>query len=137
MKLPLRLRGGRSLSDAVSHRMARLSHRMAGTGLDLGEAPPGPRPLRELFGDGSTWSSREKSAALALARAQKWDCVHTRISLGAGEYRLVVKGGTTSIEVPGEPRISPEIDRNRFFELLSSARVDHATEAKVRKELGG
>ena len=135
MNLPLRLRGGRSLSDAVSHRMARLSHRIAGTGLDLGEAPPRPRPLRELFGDGSTWPSRKKSAALALARAQKWDCVHTRISLGAGEYRLVVKGGTTSIEVPGEPRISPEVDRDRFFDLLSGARLDHAAEAKVRKEL--
>ena len=137
MKLPLGLRGGRSLSDAVSHRMARLSHRIAGTGLDLGEAPPRPHPLRELFGDGATWPSREKSAALALARTQKWDCVHTRISLGAGEYRLVVKGGVTSIEVPGEPRISPEVDRDRFFELLSGARVDHATEAEVRRELGG
>ena len=136
MNLPLRLRGGREVSDSVSHRMARLSHRIAGTGLDLGEAPSRPRPLRELFGDGSTWRSRENIAALVLARAQKWDCVHTRISLGAGEYRLVVKAGTTSIEVPGEPRISPEIDRDRFFELLSGARADHATEAKVRKELG-
>ena len=136
MSLPLRFRGGREVSNSVSHRMARLSHRIAGTGLDLGEVPPRPRPLRELFGDGSTWRSRENSAALALARAQKWDCVHTRISLGAGEYRLVVKAGTTSIEVPGEPRISPEVDRDRFFELLSGARVDHATEAKVRKELG-
>ena len=136
MNLPLRFRGGREVSDSVSHRMARLSHRIAGAGLDLGEAPPRPSPLRELFGDGSTWRSRENSAALALARAQKWDCVHTRISLGAGEYRLVVKAGTTSIEVPGEPRISPEVDRDRFFELLSGARVDHATEARVRKELG-
>jgi len=136
LDLPLRLRGGRELSDAVSHRMARLSHRMAATGLELGEPPPRIRPLRELFGDGSTWRAREKSAALALARAQKWDCVHTRIGLGAGEYRLVVTAGSTSIEVPGEPRISPEVDRDRFFELLSGARLDHATEAKVRKELG-
>ena len=80
--------------------------------------------MRELFGDGSTWRSREQSAALALVRARKWDCVHTRISLGAGEYRLVVKGGTTSIEVPGEPGISPEVDRDRFFDLLSGARLD-------------
>ena len=136
MSLPLQFRGGREVSDSVSHRMARLSHRIAGTGLDLGDAPPRPRPLRELFGDGSIWRPRENSAALALARAQKWDCVHTRISLGAGEYRLLVKAGTTSIEVPGEPRISPEVDRDRFFELLSGARVDHATETKVRKELG-
>ena len=137
MHLPLRLRDGRALSDAVSHRMARLSHRIAGTGLDLGEPPPRVRPLRELFGDGSAWRARQKSAALTLARAQKWDCVHTRIGLGAGEYRLVVKAGSTSIEVPGEPRISPGVERDRFFELLSGARLDHAAEAKVRRELGG
>ena len=137
LSLPLRLRGGRELSDAVSHRMARLSHRIAGTGLELGEAPPRVRPLRELFGDGSTWRSREKSAAQALAKARKWDCVHTRISLGAGEYRLVVKAGSTYIEVPGEPRISPEVDRERFFESLAGARLDYATEAKIRKALGG
>ena len=137
MNLPLRLRGGRELADAVSHRMARLSHRIAGTGIELGEAPPRVLPLRELFGDGSAWRSREQSAALTLARAQKWDCVYTRISLRAGEYRLIVKGGTTSIEVPGEPRISPEVDRGRFFDLLSAARPDHATEAKVREKFGG
>ena len=137
MNLPLRFRSGRELSDAVSHRMARLSHRIAGTGLELGEPPPRIRPLRELFGDGSTWRAREQAAALTLARAREWDCVHTRIGLRAGEYRLVVKPGSTSIEVPGEPRISPEVDRDRFFELLSGARVDHATEAKVRNELGG
>ena len=79
----------------------------------------------------------EGSATLTLARAQKWDCIHTHIGLGAGEYRLVVKAGSTSIEVPGEPRISPEVERDRFFELLSGARVDHSTETKVRRELGG
>ena len=136
MNLPLRLRAGRKLSDAVSHRMARLSHRVAGTGLDLGEAPERVRPVRELFGGGSIWRAREKSAALMLARARKWDCVHTRISLGAGEYRLVVKGGSTHIDVPGEPGISPEVDLDRFFELLAGTRLDHATEAKLRKELG-
>ena len=136
-RLPLRLRASRELSDAVSHRMAQMSHRIAGTGLDLGEAPVRVRPLRELFGDGSTWRSREKSAARELARAQKWDCVHTRINLGQGEYRLIVKGGSAHIDLPGEPKISPEIDLDRFFELLSAARLDHKTEAKIRGELGG
>lgn len=136
MNLPLRLRAGRALSDAVSHRMARMSHRIAGTGLDLGRAPARVRPLRELFGDGSTWRSHEKSAALELARARKWDCVHTRISLGPGKYTLTVKGGSTFIDLPGEPRVSPEIDRDRFFELLVGARLDPDAEAKVRGKLG-
>ena len=136
MNLPLRLRAGRALSDAVSHRMARMSHRIAGTGLDLGRAPARVRPLRELFGDGSTWRSRERSAALALAKAEKWDCVHTRIGLGPGEYTLTVKGGATYIDLPGEPRISPEIDLDRFFESLAGARLDPEAEAKVRAALG-
>ena len=137
MNLPLRLRAGRALSDAVSHRMARMSHRIAGTGFDLGAAPPRVRPLRELFGDGSTWRSREKSAAVALARARKWDCVRTRISLGPGEYTLTIKGGATCIDLPGEPRISPEIDLDRFFESLAGARLDPEAETKVRAALGG
>ena len=135
--LPLRLRAGRALSDAVSHRMARMSHRIAGTGFDLGPAPPRVRPLRELFGDGALRRSREKSAALALAKAEKWDCVHTRIGLGPGEYTLTVKGGSTFIDLPGEPRISPEIDLERFFESLARARLDPGTEAKARAALKG
>ena len=137
MNLPLRLRAGRALADAVSHRMARMAHRMAGTGFDLGPAPDRVRPLRERFGDGSAWRPRERDAAVELARARKWDCVHTRIGLGPGEYTLTVKGGSAYIDLPGEPRISPEIDRGRFFELLAGARLDHDTEAKVRGKLGG
>ena len=137
MDLPLRLRAGRELSDAVSHRMARLSHQIAGTDLDLGDAPARIRPLRELFGDGSNWRSRERSAAGALAKAQKWDCAHTRIRLRQGEYKLTVAGGSTYIDLPGEPHVSLAIDLDRFFELLARARPDHETEAKIRKEIEG
>ena len=135
MKLPRRLRVGRKLSDAVSHRIASLSHRMAGTELDLGAIPDRVQPLRELFGDGSAWQAAEKSAALILARLQKWDCVHTRIVLGPGKYTLTVRGGSTHIELPGEPRVSPHIDPERFFDLLTRSRLDHVTEDKVRKTL--
>ena len=137
MSLPLRLRSGRELSDAVSHRMACFSHRIAGTGIELGEAPVRVRPLREVFGDVSAWQSAEKDAALNLARARKWDCVHTRINLGPGQYKLTVKGGSTQIEVPGEPRISPEIDVERFLELLARTRLDTRVEARVRGKLRG
>ena len=133
MSLPLRLRSGRKLSDAVSHRMAALSHRIAGTDLRLGDPTPRVRPLREMFGDGSAWKSAEKSAALELARSQKWNCVQTKISLGPGEYKLAVRGGSTLIEMPGEPRISSKIDTDRFFELLGRTRFDHNIEAKIRK----
>ena len=137
MSLPLRLRDQPGLSAAISYRMARMSHRLAGTGLDLGKPPARVRPIRELLGDGSVWRAGEKSAALELAQAGKWDCVHTRINLGPGEYRLTVKGGSTVIELPGEPRISPEIDMERFLELLAEARLDPKVEGKARKKLGG
>ncbi len=137
MQLPLTLRSGRALSNAVSHRMAQLSHRLTGSGIELGEAPPRVLPLREMFGDGHTWRAREKSAARDLAKAQNWDCVHTRIDLRLGAYRFVVKGSSLSIEVPGEPRISPEVEQGRFLELLSGARLDSGTEAKIRESLGG
>ena len=133
MNLPLGLRGDREVSDAVSHRMARLSHCLAGTEIALGDAPPRVRPLRELFGDCASWRAREKTAALTLARECEWDCVRTRIGLRAGEYKLTVKANSTIIEVSGEPRIAPEVEPGRFFELLASTRLDHATEAKVRK----
>ena len=134
---PLRLRAGPRLADAVSHRMAKMSHRIAGTGLDLGEPPARVRPLRERFGDGSAWSESEESAALDLARLQKWDCTHTRISLGSGEYTLTIRGGSLHIDLPGEPRYSPRIDAERFFDLLAAARLDPKTEAKVRAKFRG
>ncbi len=135
--LPLRLRGQPGLAAAVSHRMARMSHRIAGSGLDLGDPPARVRPLRERLGDGSAWRSAETTAARELARMHKWDCVKTRIRLGAGDYTLTVKGGSVQIELPGEPRISPEIDRDRFFDFLANARLDSGTEAKVRARLKG
>ena len=137
MSLPLQLRDHPGLAAAVSHRMARMSHRIAGTGLDLGEPPARVRPLRELLGDGSVWRAGERTAALELAKSQKWDCVHTRINLGPGEYRLTVKGGSTVIELPGEPRIEPEVERGRFLELLAETRLDPRAEGKARKKLRG
>ena len=133
--LPLRLRGPQRLSAAVSHRMAQLAHRLAGSGLDLGDAPAMPAPLRELFSDGARWRARERAAALELARLHQWDCVHTRITLAPGEYKLSVKSGSTYIEIPGMPKIAPEVDRDRFLSLLANARLDGETEAKVRRTL--
>ncbi len=135
--LPLRLRACPGLPAAVSHRMAQMAHRLDGSGLDLGEPPPRVRPLRELFGDGSTWRAGDRSAALELARMQKWDCIRTLVNLGPGEYRLTVKGGSTQVEIPGEPRIFPEIDRDRFFHALAGVRLDPTAEAKLRTKLRG
>ena len=123
------------LATAVSHRMARLAHRIADTDLDLGPSPPRVRSLRELFGESDSWSNRERFAALELSRACKWDCVSTRVSFAKGEYRMTVSGGSVHIDLPGEPRISPKIDRDLFFEYLANGRLNPRPEAKVRKLL--
>ena len=133
LKLPLRLRAHRGLAAAISHRMAVLAHGIAGSGIDLGEPPVRIRPLREIFGDGSAWRSGQKSAALLLARTQKWDCVHTRIKLRPGEYRMTVASGSTCIDLPGEPDVSPEINVGLLLRSLAEARLDHETEARVRE----
>lgn len=135
--LPLRLRGPRDLSAAVSHRMAQMAHRLAGTELDLGDAPAMPMPLRELFGDGADWRASERSAALELSRLRNWDCVRTRINLGPGEYKLTVKSGSTYIEIPDTPRMDREIERGQFISLLANTRLDGETEAQIRRMLRG
>ena len=133
LNLPLRLRAQSGLAAAVSHRMAALTHRIAGTGIGLGEPPARIRPLRELFGDGFAWRAGTKSSALLLARTEKWDCVHTRIRLRPGEYAVTVASGSTFIDLPGEPDVSPEVDVDRFLRSLAEARLDHKTEARARK----
>ena len=131
LNLPLVLRDHAGLCDAVTHRMAQMSHRLAGTVMDLGVPPPRPRPLRERFGRAAAWRKAERDAALELARVEKWDCVSTRISLSAGDYKLTIKSASIHIEVIGEPKYSPIIDAERFFERLAAARLDSGTEAKI------
>ena len=128
LNLPLRLRAVSGLSDAVSHRMARMAHQITGTELELGESPPRVRPLRELLAD-------DPLAAIDLARTQKWDCIRTRVSLGRGEYRLVVEGGSAHVDMSGEPKLTRRIDLAKFLEHLGQSRLDTKVEAKVRKGL--
>lgn len=134
--LPLPLRAVPGLADAVSHRMAQMAHRIAGTDLDLGTPPPRVRPLRELLGDGRTWGAKENAAAVELAQASKWDCVRTRITLAQGEYKLIVHGGSVHIELPGRPRLETRVDPERFFHCLAATRVGTKVEESVRKTLG-
>ena len=136
-RLPLPLRAVPGLSDAVSHRMARMAHRIAGTEFNLGDTPARVNPLRELFGDGSHWRRREQSAALDLARTQKWDCVDTRISLGRGEYDLSVSGGSAHIDMRGEPKVTPRIDVAKFLYHLAESRLDPKVDERVRKRFRG
>ena len=137
LAMPLSLRGGAAASEAVCHRMAALSHRMADTGLELGPAPARPKTLAELFA--GEWSVRQRRAAVELARRQKWtDCLQTRVKLGAGEYGLKVTRGGTEIVVPGEARaVETEVDRTRFSTRLAETPVDPKHETAVGEMLAG
>jgi hypothetical protein len=132
--LPLQLRSASTLQTAVSHRIAAMAHRIANTGLDLGPLPPRPIPLRELFmSTQKGWSNVQKEAALALARECKWDCIQTRVSLGKGDYRLVVDGGGVHILLVGEAKaVLTEVDRNQFFTALSQTPIPDKLDRKIR-----
>lgn len=131
LSLPMSLRGGPAVSRAVSHRMAAMSHRLAGTGFDLGPAPERPKPLAEWFV--GSWSARQRSAALDLARAQGWDCIETRVKLGRGDYRLEVGRGGMEIVFPGEAKaVDTAVDKDHFLKLLAETAItDPKIEARV------
>lgn len=132
--LPLTLRNAPGLQAAVSHRMAAMAHRIAHTGLDLGPAPSRPVPLRELFTPGVRgWSNSLKEAALVLARECKWACIQTRISLGKGDYRLVVDGAGAHILLAGEPKaVTTEVELEPFFDALARTPVSEKLDRKIR-----
>lgn len=137
LEVPNSLRDFPGLPPAVSHRMAAVSHRMADTGLELGLPPPRCRPLRELLYGDTGWTGRGRDAAALLARKNGWDCVQTVIRLGPGDCKVRVKREGLEIAVPGQPKgISTEVDADRFFELLASARLASATERELRGTLG-
>jgi hypothetical protein len=79
------------------------------------------------------WSNVQKEAALALARECKWDCIQTRVSLGKGDYRLVVDGGGVHILLVGEAKaVLTEVDRNQFFTALSQTPIPDKLDRKIR-----
>jgi hypothetical protein len=132
--LPLQFRNFPGSQAAIVHRMAAMAHRMAGTGLHLGSPPSRPLPLRELFLPGPKgWSAAQKDAALLLARECKWGCIQTRVSLGKGEYRLLVDGSGMHIIVAGEAKaVATEVDRAQFLDALASTHIADKQDRKVR-----
>ena len=135
--LPLHLRNFSGSHASISHRMATMAHRMASTDIDLGLPPPRPRPLRELFLPGPRgWSAAQKDAAVMLARECKWGGIQTRVSLGKGDYRLVLDGSGMHIIIAGEAKaVATEVDREQFLVALASTPISDKQERKVRELL--
>lgn len=133
--LPLALRNVDGLQAAVSHRMAALAHRMDGADIDLGKPPDRPIPLRELFVPGEKgWSLKQREAALLLARESKWfKCMETRITLGKGEYHVVIDGSGVQIVLPGDVKaVVTEVNPEPFFNLFGKTAISLKADKNIR-----
>jgi hypothetical protein len=137
--LPVELRSLHGLEDAVSHRMATLGQKLAGTGILLGDPPPRPRFAREWFaGAEEVWSARQQTAAVDVARRKRWDCIRTSISLGKGEYRLRIDTKGAHIIMDGDiPAPVSEVRRHAFLEHLASSQLEAADLERIRKLFEG
>ncbi|MDE0104731.1 MAG: hypothetical protein OXN89_20340 [Bryobacterales bacterium] len=134
--LPNSLRDFPGLADAVSDRMAAMSHHLAGSALDLGAPAARCQPLREAFGATRVWDARRTKAAVALAERNGWNCVKTTIRLGKGDYELRVKPSGLEIVFGKEPEFNTSVNRATFFDLLARERISTQDEEAARKALG-
>jgi len=133
--LPNALRGAAG-PDAISQRMAASAQQAADSGLELGPAPAYLRSLRDLLTPGDRgWNSKQQQAALALARGMDWtDIVHTRISLGKGEYQLRIDGSGAHILLDGEVKaVTITVDPPELLARLSTRPPPPKLEAAVRR----
>lgn len=135
--LPVTLRDTPGLAPGVSHRMAALAHRVAGSGVSLGDGVDRCRPLREIFQAEAEWPAKYREAAAELSRECGWDCVRSEIVLPPGQYDLIVERKGIRIVLPGQdPPVDTKVDREGFFEHLARAQPSGALESAVRKRLG-
>lgn len=121
------------LAAAVSDRMARLSHRIAGTDAGLGAPSPRVKPLRELLEAEGEWSSGQDAAAQELVRTHNWNCTTTRIRLRPDTYKMTVDRAGVHIYVAGEPNVKRIVNKASFFDLLAKNTIKRNVEARVRK----
>ncbi len=135
--LPVTLRDVPGLAPAVSHRMAALAHRIAGSGISLGPGVARCRPLREMFQAEAEWSAKYREAAAELSRECDWDCVRTEIVLPVGEYELAVERKGLRIVLRGpDPPVATRVDREGFLKHLARARMSTEQESTARMRLG-
>lgn len=121
------------LSDAVTRRMAKMSHRISGSGLDLGPSPPRIQPLRELLGVDAGQEKITSDAALQLCNVMKWDCIKTRVAIPKGDHQITVDGSRVFIEFSGLPQVTTEIDSSHLSDLLAQSSLPSSKEARIRK----
>ncbi len=139
--LPAHLKESSQLRCAVFFRMAILAR--TDNLVNLGTAPASPVLWRDMFSiDQSTqWTSKLEKAAVLLAKHQKWDCIHTHVYLGQGEYTLKASRSGLELVLKGvEKRITHTIDHNIFIEYFNNAltqkKFSYQIQEKIQKLLG-
>lgn len=137
LQLPKELRDP-DLSAYVAYRMADAEHRNLGDNFTL-DAPPCPKPLRELFTSLSgEWNSMQKDVAVELARKCDWnDCIQTRITLAEGDYPVSFERNDLEVVFSGRvTTVTEEVDNAILLHRLGQwPPVARQIESEVRKKL--
>lgn len=130
--LPLSLREISSLASTIPLLMANVSHCISGSGFQSAAVPNRPKSLREIFLP-QPWTRPQKNAALILARESGWDCISTRISLGRGQYKLLVDGAGAHILIDGEVKgVQTEVNHEDLLSSIERNQIDPKVDANVR-----
>ena len=139
LRLPKELRN-QDLSAYVAFRMADAERRKQGNNLAM-DAPPRPKPLRELFTSPSgEWNSMTKDVAVELASKCNWnDCIQTRITLAEGDLPESFERKGLQVVLPGRVMtVTEEVDEAKFLHCLGQwPPIAPEIESETRKNLRG
>jgi len=137
LQLPKELRDP-DLSAYVAFRMADAEHRKQGDRLAI-DAPPRPKPLRELFTSPyGEWNSMTRDAAVEFASKCNWDdCIQTRITMAEGDFPDSFGRQGLQVVLPGRViAVTEEVDEATFLHHLGQwPLVAPHIETEVRKNL--
>lgn len=134
--LPLHLKSSLQLRQALFFRMAALAR--AETTGELEKAPAPPVLWRDLFCLDHTaeWTMKHEQAAVVLAKHRKWDCIHTHVLLGQGEYTLKATRTGLELILKGlEKRITHKIDYDSFVQYLKEALPEETLPGHIQEEV--
>ena len=137
LQLPNELRDP-DLSAYVAFRMADVEHRKQGGNLAI-DAPPRPKPLRELFTSPSgEWNSMKRDIAVELARKCNWnDCFRTIVTLAEGDLPDSFVRNDLQLVLPGRvTTFKEEVDESKFLHRLGQwPPISPEIESEVREKL--
>jgi len=137
LQLPKELRDP-DMSAYVAFRMTDAEHRKQGDNLAM-DAPPRPKPVRELFTPPSgEWNSMKTDVAVELAGKCNWnDCIQTRITLAEGDLPESFERKGLQVVLPGRvTTVTEEVDEAKFLHRLGQwPPIAPQIESEVRKKL--